>query len=50
MLSHTVYTVKEEDSRRIEICANVSSPALIDTPIDFAFNVEINTVDGTAGR
>ena len=47
-LAHAVYTVREELIRRLEICANVTSPVM-DTPIDFAFNVEINTVDGTAG-
>ena len=47
-LAHTVYIVREELIRRLEICANVTSPVM-NTPIDFDFYVEINTVDGTAG-
>ena len=47
-LAHAVYTVREDLIRRLEICANITSPVM-DTPIDFSFNVELNTVDGTAG-
>ena len=46
-LERTAYIVNE-NTGVVEICARVFEPS-IPCPIDFAFNLTIDTIDGTAG-
>ena len=47
-LEQTFFRV-EENVGFIEVCVNVSFPD-IECPIEFPFQVELSTVDGTAGK
>ena len=47
-LERTIYQVSEDDGV-VEVCAVVYSP-VIECPIQFSFNLELTTIDGSAGK